>query len=78
MNRIDNALYFSNDYDRRQIKTKKAIISAFMTLLQEKNMSKISITELARLADSSRFIVTTRYLRCIKTKGRMMDTRKTK
>lgn len=27
------------------------------------------LSELASLADSSRFIVTTRYLRCIKTKG---------
>lgn len=54
MSKIENALYFSKNYDRRQIKTKKAIIGAFMTLLQEKNMSKITITELSRLADIDR------------------------
>ena len=54
MNKIDNALYFSNNYDRRQIKTKKAIIAAFITLLQQKNISKITITELSKLADIDR------------------------
>ena len=54
MNKIENALYYSHNYDRRQIKTKKAIISAFITLLQEKNLLKISITELAHFADIDR------------------------
>lgn len=54
MNKIENALYHTKNYDRRQIKTKKAIISAFITLLQEKNISKITITELAHLADIDR------------------------
>lgn len=54
MNKIDNALYFNNNYDRRQIKTKKAIIAAFITLLQQKNISKITITELSKLADIDR------------------------
>ena len=54
MNKIDYALYHKDNLDRRQIKTKKAIIAAFITLLQEKNISKISITELARLADIDR------------------------
>lgn len=54
MNKIDNALYFSNNYDRRQIKTKKAIIAAFITLLQQKNISKITITELSKIADIDR------------------------
>lgn len=54
MKKIENALYFNNNYDRRQIKTKKAIIKAFFDLLQEKNLSKITITELAKLADIDR------------------------
>lgn len=54
MNKIENALYYSHNYDRRQIKTKKAIINAFITLLQEKNLLKISITELAHFADIDR------------------------
>lgn len=54
MNKIDNALYFNNNYDRRQIKTKKAIIAAFITLLQTKSISKITITELSKLADIDR------------------------
>ena len=54
MDKIETALYYSSNYDRRQIKTKKAIIAAFMTLLQEKNISKITITELSRLADIDR------------------------
>ena len=54
MNKIENALYHNENFDRRQIKTKKAIIAAFFTLLQEKNISKITITELAKLADIDR------------------------
>ena len=54
MNKIEYALYHKDNLDRRQIKTKKAIIAAFMTLLQEKNISKITITELSRLADIDR------------------------
>lgn len=54
MNKIDYALYHKDNLDRRQIKTKKAIIAAFMTLLQEKNISKITITELSKLADIDR------------------------
>lgn len=54
MNKIENALYYSENFDRRQIKTKKAIIAAFFVLLQEKNISKITITELARLANIDR------------------------
>ena len=42
MDKIETALYYSNNYDRRQIKTKKAIIGAFFALLQEKNISKIN------------------------------------
>lgn len=54
MDKIDNALYHSENYDRRQIKTKKAIIGAFFALLQEKNISKVTITELAKLANIDR------------------------
>lgn len=54
MNKIENSLYFSGNYDRRQIKTKKAIIRAFFDLLQEKTISKITISELAKLADIDR------------------------
>ena len=54
MNKIEYALYHKDNLDRRQIKTKKAIIAAFITLLQEKNISKITITELSRLADIDR------------------------
>lgn len=54
MDKIENALYYSENFDRRQIKTKKAIIGAFFTLLQEKNISKITITELAKLANIDR------------------------
>ncbi len=54
MNKIDNALYFSDNLDRRQIKTKKAIIKAFIELLQEKNISKITITELSKIANIDR------------------------
>ena len=54
MDKIENALYYSENYDRRQIKTKKAIIGAFFALLQKKNISKITITELAKLANIDR------------------------
>ena len=54
MDKIKNALYYSENFDRRQIKTKKAIIGAFFTLLQEKNISKITITELSKLANIDR------------------------
>lgn len=54
MDKIENALYYSENFDRRQIKTKKAIIGAFFTLLQEKNISKITITELSKLANIDR------------------------
>jgi len=54
MDKIETALYYSDNYDRRQIKTKKAIIGAFFTLLQEKNISKITITELAKIANIDR------------------------
>ena len=54
MDKIQNALYYSENFDRRQIKTKKAIIGAFFTLLQEKNISKITITELSKLANIDR------------------------
>ncbi|MBQ8210666.1 MAG: TetR/AcrR family transcriptional regulator C-terminal domain-containing protein [Clostridia bacterium] len=54
MNIIDTALYYSDGLDRRQIKTKKAIYAAFFDLLKEKDMSKITITELARKADIDR------------------------
>lgn len=54
MNKIEYALYHKDNLDRRQIKTKKAIIAAFITLLQKKNISKITITELSRLADIDR------------------------
>ena len=54
MNKIDYALYHKDNLDRRQIKTKKAIIGAFIHLLQEKNISKITITELSKLANIDR------------------------
>ncbi len=54
MSKIEEALYFSQDYDKRQIKTKKAIIGAFITLLQKKNISKITITELSQAAGIDR------------------------
>lgn len=54
MNRIEHALYYKDNLDRRQIKTKKAIIGAFIQLLQEKNISKITITELAKIANIDR------------------------
>lgn len=54
MDKIENALYYSENFDRRQIKTKKAIIGAFFALLQEKNISKITITELSKLANIDR------------------------
>lgn len=54
MNRIDTALYYSSGLDRRQIKTKKAIYAAFFALLKEKDISKITITELARKAEIDR------------------------
>lgn len=54
MKKIENALYFKENYDRRQIKTKKAIIGAFFSLLQKKNISKITITELSKLANIDR------------------------
>lgn len=54
MNKIDTALYYEGGLDRRQIKTKKAIYAAFFELLKEKDMSKITITELARKADIDR------------------------
>ncbi len=54
MDKIENALYHSENFDRRQIKTKKAIIGAFFTLLQKKNISKITITELSKLANIDR------------------------
>ena len=54
MDKIQNALYYSENFDRRQIKTKKAIIGAFFSLLQEKNISKITITELSKLANIDR------------------------
>ena len=54
MNKIDTALYCSDGLDRRQIKTKKAIYAAFFELLKEKDLSKITITELARKADIDR------------------------
>ena len=54
MNKIENALYYNENFDRRQIKTKKAIIAAFFTLLQQKNISKITITELSKLANIDR------------------------
>ncbi len=54
MNKIDTALYYSDGLDRRQIKTKKAIYAAFFGLLKEKDLSKITITELARRADIDR------------------------
>ena len=54
MDKIKNALYYSENFDRRQIKTKKAIIGAFFSLLQEKNISKITITELSKLANIDR------------------------
>ena len=54
MDKIKNALYYSENFDRRQIKTNKASIGAFFTLLQEKNISKITITELSKLANIDR------------------------
>lgn len=54
MNKIDTALYYSDGLDRRQIKTKKAIYAAFFELLKEKDMSKITISELARRAEIDR------------------------
>lgn len=54
MNKIDTALYYSDGLDRRQIKTKKAIYAAFFGLLKEKDLSKITITELARKAEIDR------------------------
>lgn len=54
MDKIEKALYYSENFDRRQIKTKKAIIGAFFALLQEKNISKITITELSKLANIDR------------------------
>ncbi|WP_317853673.1 TetR/AcrR family transcriptional regulator [Chakrabartyella piscis] len=37
--------------DRRQIKTRKAIMQAFYQLLNEKDFEKISVSEIANLAD---------------------------
>lgn len=54
MTKIDEALYYKDGLDRRQIKTKKAIIQAFFDLTKDKDMSKITITELARKADIDR------------------------
>ncbi len=54
MDRIDKALYYTDGLDRRQIKTKKAIVKAFFDLLYEKDLSKITITELAEKADIDR------------------------
>lgn len=55
MNNIfDDALYYQDGLDRRQIKTKKAIVKAFFDLTKEKDMSKITITELAKKADIDR------------------------
>ncbi len=54
MSKIEHALYYRQNLDRRQIKTKKAIIGAFIQLLQEKDISKITITELAKLANIDR------------------------
>lgn len=54
MTTIDEALYYKDGLDRRQIKTKKAIINAFFDLTKDKDMSKITITELAKKADIDR------------------------
>lgn len=54
MTKIDEALYYRDGLDRRQIKTKKAIIRAFFELTKNKDMSKITITELAKKADIDR------------------------
>lgn len=54
MTKIDEALYYRDGLDRRQIKTKKAIIRAFFELTKDKDMSKITITELAKKADIDR------------------------
>lgn len=54
MTTIDEALYYKDGLDRRQIKTKKAIIKAFFDLTKDKDMSKITITELAKKADIDR------------------------
>lgn len=43
-----------NKIDRRVKRTKKNIRSAFITLLQQKDISKITVTELADLADIDR------------------------
>jgi len=40
--------------DRRSEKTQKAIRNAFLTLLEEKNISKITIAEISELADLGR------------------------
>lgn len=54
MSKIEHALYYRQNLDRRQIKTKKAIIGAFIHLLQEKDISKITITELSKIANIDR------------------------
>ena len=54
MKKFDEVHYYSDGLDRRQIKTKKAIVKAFFDLTKEKDMSKITITELAKRADIDR------------------------
>ena len=54
VSRIDKELFYSRDLDRRQIKTKKAIISAFLRLMETKDISHITITELANEANIDR------------------------
>ena len=43
-----------NNTDRRVKRTKKALRDAFFTLLEEKNINQISVTELTSLADVNR------------------------
>ena len=63
-NKLDKILYSDiapdgRHLDKRQVRTKHAIITALMDLLLEKNLDKISITELSRKAEIDR---TTFYL----------------
>ena len=54
VSRIDRELFYARDLDRRQIKTKKAIVSAFLRLMETKDISRITITELANEANIDR------------------------
>jgi hypothetical protein len=45
-----------NKKDRRVRKTKRLLINSLTTLMKEKKLNKITVTELTELADVNRFI----------------------